>query len=118
MKNILFVFLLITSVLSCTNNISEQQTNIHELTGTWERSDSNTTLQNTIVFNEDFTGIKTSFKKDGDFMISNASDFEWIASESQLTINLYEEIQTSYFFNEEGQLVLSALSTIPYNKID
>lgn len=117
-----FVILLtvIATLFSCsTNDMDDDQDIANALVGEWQRVDSNASLANSFVFYADNTGIKIASEADVDgTAISNATSLEWNSSSTNLQLMMGEEINTPYSFNEEGQLILSAISSIPFVRID
>ncbi|MBQ0787513.1 MAG: hypothetical protein KBT69_08440 [Oceanihabitans sp.] len=125
MKNTIklnFVILLtvVTTLFSCsTNDMDDDQNVANALVGEWQRVDSSASLANSFVFYADNTGIKiASEAQDNGTAISNAVSLEWNSSTTNLQLMMDEEINTPYSFNAEGQLVLSAISEIPFVRID
>lgn len=125
MKNTIklnFVILLtvVATLFSCsTNDMDEDQDIANALVGEWQRVDSNASLANSFVFYADNTGIKIASEADTNgTAISNATSLEWNSSSTNLQLMMGEEINTPYSFNAEGQLVLSAISSIPFVRID
>jgi len=125
MKNTIklnFVILLtvVATLFSCsTNDMDEDQDIGNALVGEWQRVDSNASLANSFLFYADNTGIKIASEADTNgTAISNATSLEWNSSSTNLQLMMGEEINTPYSFNAEGQLVLSAISSIPFVRID
>jgi len=124
MKNTIklsFVILLtiVSTLFSCSSDADDSQNETNALIGEWKRADSNSSFANGFVFLADNTGVKfTSENHDDGTAISNAVSLEWNSSATNLQLMMYEEINTPFSFNEEGQLILSAISEIPFNRTD
>ncbi|QRM90381.1 hypothetical protein FG167_14425 [Lacinutrix sp. WUR7] len=114
------VLLIVSTLFSCsTNDMDDNQNETNTLVGEWQRADSNSSFANGFVFLADNTGVQfTSENHDDGTAISNAVSLEWNSSGTNLQLMMDEEINTSYSFNAEGELLLSAISEIPFVRID
>lgn len=114
------VLLIVSTLFSCsTNDMDDNQNETNTLVGEWQRADSTSSFANGFVFLADNTGVQFSSESHDDgTAISNAVSLEWNSSTTNLQLMMDEEINTSYSFNAEGELLLSAISEIPFVRID
>ena len=113
------LFTIVSTLFSCSSDDDNNDSDINELVGIWQRVDSDNGTDNKFVFNADNSGLKIYAEfHEGGTAISNASSLEWSSSNNNLHIIENEEIDTPYSFNEEGQLILSSVSNIPFNRVD
>ena len=111
------VLTIVSTLFSCSSDNDNDSEN--ELVGIWQRIDSDNGSDNKFVFNADNSGLKIYAESHEDgTAISNATSLEWSSSSNNLHIIENEEIDTPYSFNENGQLILSAVSNIPFNRVD
>lgn len=114
----LVLLTIISTLFSCSSD-NDNDSDTNQLIGIWQRVDSDNGSDNKFVFNADNSGMKiyAETHEDGS-AISNATSIEWSSSNNSLHIIFYEEIDTPYSFNDEGQLILSAVSEIPFTRVD
>ncbi|MBU2940204.1 hypothetical protein KO494_11715 [Lacinutrix sp. C3R15] len=118
-SSLIILFTLLSTLFSCSSDADDVENTNNALVGVWQRIDSTTNFENKFVFNADNSGIKISSETNTDeTAISNAISLEWISANNHLQLLINEVIDTPYYFNEEGQLVLSAISEIPFTKIE
>ena len=123
MKNLripklIFYILFMTAILSCSKDDEINQTS--ELVGVWQRSDVSENFENKFVFQSDNSGYRTWFEGNmPETAISALMTLKWSAIDNHLTIMVGdEEINTTYSINSNGQLILSNLTDLPFNKIE
>lgn len=113
------VLTIVSTLFSCSSDNDTNSSDTNELVGEWQRVDSNSSFATGFVFNVNNTGLKFSSESfDDGTAISNAVELQWNISNANLQLMMHEEVSTPYSFNEEGQLILSAISEIPYVRID
>ncbi|GEQ87072.1 hypothetical protein ULMS_25800 [Patiriisocius marinistellae] len=120
LKTVIVLFIGI-SILSCKNdddNSIENDTTSN-LIGEWQRSDSDDQYDYKLIFNTDNTGIRTLLETNADGqVISNASTYTWSTSETLLNFEFDDEsLTTPFSINSNGQLLLSGLSNLLFNKL-
>ena len=116
-----FVILLtiVSTLFSCSSDTDDSLNETNALVGEWQRVDSNNSFENIFVFNADNSGIKISSEtNDNATAISNAVSLEWSSSNNNLLLIIDQEINTPYSFNAQGQLILSAITEIPFVRIN
>jgi len=117
----IFFLLVLFLVLSCkSDDDTLDQTTDLELIGAWQRSDFSEDFEYVIIFNTDNTGFTTQLEgNSGSGQISTARSFDWITIDTILNINYDDEaITTNYSINAQGQLLLSDLTDLNFNRID
>ncbi|WP_452225931.1 hypothetical protein [Lacinutrix cladophorae] len=117
--NLIVVLTVLSTLFSCSTDADDNFNETNTLVGVWQRIDSNDSFENKFVFYADNSGIKiTSETYDNATAISNAISLEWSSANNYLSLLMNEEISTPYSFNEDGQLILSNISEIPFTRID
>lgn len=112
--SLIFTFFILLQSCSSDDNSSNAS---DDFIGKWVRIDSNSNLENELNFNEDYSGIKIYLERNGEQATSSAIDFNWNATDSELTITFAEEeIISPYSFDTNGYLIITELSEIPYVK--
>lgn len=97
---------------SCSND--DDNSTVHELVGTWRRTDFSEDLEERYTFHNDKTG-KYFFKEGSD---TTTILFNWQAQENVLTFtHSNNELVVNYEINSLGQLVFSGSDELTYNKI-
>jgi len=118
-SSLILLFTVLSTLFSCSSDADDSENTTNALVGVWQRIDSTSSFENKFVFNVDNSGIQISSETNVDeTAISNATSLEWISANNQLQLLIHEVIETPYYFNAEGQLVLSAISEIPYTRIE
>jgi hypothetical protein len=114
------VLLIVTTLFSCSSeDVDDNLIETNTLVGEWQRLDSNASVVNTFEFYADNSGVKiyAEYHDDGT-ATSSATGIEWNTTSNNIQLLMDEEINTPYSFNAEGQLILSAISEIPFVRID
>ena len=124
MPQLKFFFCLLmigTAFVACKSDDdgSDQE---EELIGVWQRSDASDIFELQLTFHNDNSGSLMSLEEDPINQTSTSSiqDLEWSTNGNLLTFSLSgnEAIVTPYSINSEGQLVLSAYSELPFNRLE
>ena len=116
-----FLFLAITTLLSCNNDKKNSNTDpAKNLIGIWQGSDFSEIYDYKLYFNTESEGYSTEYiaQPDGT-AISNLRPFSWSTNETILSLD-YEDgasETTPFTINRDGQLVASGLSDFPFNKL-
>jgi uncharacterized membrane protein len=121
MRKAIFLFLAITTLLSCKNddqgNVKNEEKN---LIGVWQRSDVTQMKDYKLYFNTESAGYSTEFLANEDSTaISALREFMWNTNQNILTINYSDgAIETTPFsINANGQLIVTDISQFPFNKL-
>lgn len=117
----IILLLAITTLLSCKNDEQGGSKNTdNNLKGVWQQSNFSEMYDYKLYFNTESEGYSTEYIAQTDSTaISNLRPFIWNTNENTLTIE-YEDgasDTTPFSINEDGQLLLPALSAFPYNKL-
>ena len=109
-----------TAFVSCKSDDdgSDQE---GELIGVWQRSDASDVFELQLTFHNDNSGSLMSLEVDpvNETSTSSIQDLEWRTNGNQLTMNLSgSEIITPYTINSNGQLLLSAYTDFPFNRVE
>lgn len=113
----LFLFLVITTFLSCKNDDSG---NGNPLIGVWQRSDVSERNDFKLYFNPENKGYSTDYLSQEDSTaISALREFVWSTNDTILTLNYSDgDIKNSpYSINANGQLVVPEISGVAFNKL-
>lgn len=114
-------FLILISVFSCEKNddasVIEPES---ELIGDWQRSDFSDHFEYKLNFHIDNIGMRTQREGNlNDNVISNAKSFDWSINNDVLTLDFDGEVTiTPFSINADGQLILSGLTELHFNRID
>lgn len=130
MKNfrLILLFISLVSILSCSddNDINQNP----ELIGIWQRSDFIENPDFSIfcknndyklyIYSDDISYRTHGITYSDGSAISVAQSFEWSTKDNQLTLDFLDgdAIYTTYYFNSDGQLILSELTDLPFNKLE
>lgn len=117
--NAVLVFSVLITMVSCKNDDKNENQAI-DIVGEWQRSDVNIEFEYKLIFNANYSGIKTQFEGDPNGpAISSAIVFNWSTNEDILNLDFDGEITTTpYFINAEGLLFLSDLTNLYFIKLD
>ena len=108
----IILFFIIVSMISCNTD--------YELIGVWQRNDFSENFEYKLHLNSNHTGMTTSadYFDDGK-ALSSAEFVQWTMDNKQLNLIIGgEKITTPYSFNSDGQLILTGLTDIPFNKLE
>lgn len=105
-------FLIIVIMISCNKD--------SKLIGVWQRNDFNENFEYKLHLNSNHTGMTTSADYLNDEKVLSSAEFlQWNMDNQQLHLIIGgEKIITPYSFNTEGQLILTGLTDIPFNKLE
>ena len=105
-------FLIIISMISCNTD--------SKLIGVWQRNDFSENFEYKLHLNSNYTGMTTSADYFDDGKVLSSAEFvQWTMDNEQLSLVIGgEKITTPYSFNSDGQLILTGLTDIPFNKLE
>lgn len=117
---VIFLFLALTTLLSCNDEKNSNTDPANNLMGVWQSSNFNEMYDYKLYFNTESEGYSTEYIAQTDSTsISNLRPFTWNTSENTLTL-AYEDgasDTTPFSINADGQLLLPVLSDFPFNKL-
>ena len=114
------LFLALLPILSCERD-DDDSTQSLDLIGEWQRSDFSDEFEYTLTFQTNDTGFRTVIERDlaEGTEISSLRTFNWVASETTLTLDYDGEIViTPFVLNPNGQLFLSEISEFSFSKVE
>ena len=109
-----FYFILITSMLSCNDerlDVFQED----ELVGEWLLNDPTNNCEQTLIFDQNNTGIEiVGCEYSDDTFVSSAESFVWSTDKDIITIDFYgDKTKSSFSFDEEGHLFLPGMTNNP-----
>ncbi|MBT0608237.1 hypothetical protein [Aequorivita echinoideorum] len=120
-KTIILLFFAVTTLLSCKNDENNTETATTNLRGEWLRSDASENYGYTLFFNAENKGYSTEYIKNPDgTAISGLREYIWNTEGNILTLTYTAGgSETSPFtINSEGQLIVTGISELPFNKVE
>ena len=109
-----FYFIFITSMLSC----NDERLDVYQeddLVGEWLLNDPTNNCEQTLIFDNNKTGIEiVGCKYSDDTFVSSAESFTWETDKNIVTIDFHgDKKKTSFSFDEEGHLFLPGMTDTP-----
>lgn len=115
----IFKLLIVFTIILSSCDSDDNDINTHELIGVWLRSDASEEEIYKLYFGADNNGIWSSITNNPDGTVIGAAEiFTWNIDSTKNLVIEEMDLNTPYYINTKGQLILSNLTDLPFNKID